>query len=287
MKKPTKEQQRYLVKLWDTTGPLLERIRREELRDLPYDWRDVDTLLELGDYYDGPPRTTSGLVEMQKWFMKLAKKQGLLPARVREQGAIYGAATETPGPLSIKGNADILKRPKIALLCSGKCPGQLIRDAHDLAQRLRDAGVTVISGFHSPMERECLGVLIRSPHPVVWCLARGMVKTVPRELRRALDEGRLLIVSSFPEKARRVTAQTAMMRNRRVADMACAVIVPHAAPGSKMEALCRELLAAGKPLYTFDHPANTALIHAGARIVAAETDWKDINLRTARTISTE
>jgi len=50
-----------------------------------------------------------------------------------------------------------------------------------------------------------------------------------------------------------------------VADMAAAVIVAHAAPGSKMESLCHELIAAGKPVYTFDHPANVALLQAGAR----------------------
>jgi hypothetical protein len=34
-----------------------------------------------------------------------------------------------------------------------------------------------------------------------------------------------------------------------------------------MESLCRDILAAGKPLYTFDHPANAALLAAGARSV--------------------
>jgi hypothetical protein len=36
-------------------------------------------------------------------------------------------------------------------------------------------------------------------------------------------------------------------------------------PGSKMEVLCRDILAADKPLYTFDHPANAAILDAGAK----------------------
>lgn len=163
------------------------------------------------------------------------------------------------------GNADILNCPKTAFFCSVKCPGKLILDTYDLCQHLREKGVTVMSGFHSPMEQECLRILLRSQNPVSWCLARGMLTQIPKGLRKPAEEGRLLIVSPFPAKVRRVTAKTAMIRNRVVTDMAATVIVAHAAPGSKMEVLCRELIAAGKPVYTFDHPANVALLQAGAR----------------------
>ena len=103
-----------------------------------------------------------------------------------------------------------------------------------------------------------------------------MLKTIPREFRPAVDEGRLLVVSPFPETVRHVTAKTAMARNRFVAGMAAAAMVPHAAAGSKMEALCREILTCEKPLYTFDHPANAALLQAGAKTVTSNTDWKQI-----------
>lgn len=170
------------------------------------------------------------------------------------------------------GDAAILNRPKLALFCSVKCPGKLILDTYDLAKRFRDEGVTVISGFHSPMEQECLRILLRSPHPVVWCLARGLYRQIPSkpvDCRPAAAEGRLVMVTPFPDTERHITAKTATIRNRLVAEMAVAVVVAHAAPGSKMEALCRDILATGKPLYTFDHPANAALIEAGAKSMAA------------------
>jgi predicted Rossmann fold nucleotide-binding protein DprA/Smf involved in DNA uptake len=181
--------------------------------------------------------------------------------------------------LATLGDPAILHRPKIALFCSAKCPGKLILDTYDLAKHFRELGVIVISGFHSPMEEECLRILLRSPHPAIWCLARGMLKRIPSkpvDCRAAVAEGRLLIVSPFKDTVRHVTAKTAMIRNRCAADMAVAVVVPHAAPGSKIEALSHELLAADKPLYTFDHPANAALIEAGARPITTETDWKRI-----------
>jgi len=70
VKQPTKEEQKRLVKQWEVTGPLLEQIRRDALRDLSYNWEDVDALLALGDNYDGPPRFAEGMVEMQRIFMK-------------------------------------------------------------------------------------------------------------------------------------------------------------------------------------------------------------------------
>lgn len=172
--------------------------------------------------------------------------------------------------IRIIGDARILDRPKVALFCSVKCPGKLILETYDLAKRFRNEGVLVISGFHSPMEQECLRILLRSPHPVIWCLARGMyhrLPTAPVDCRPAVDDGRLVIVSPFPKQVRHVTAETAMTRNRLVADMAAAVVVAHATPGGKMDTLCRETLATGKPLYTFEHPANELLMRDGARPV--------------------
>ncbi len=172
--------------------------------------------------------------------------------------------TET---LDMVGDAEILERRKVALLCSQKCPGALILETYDLCQHFRATGVTVISGFHSPMEQECLRILLRSPHPQIWCLARGLMQRIPAkpvDCQRAVADGRLLMISPFPASEKRITADMAVVRNRTVADLADAVVIPYAAPGSRMEALSRDLLAEGKPLYTFDHPVNAGLLSSGA-----------------------
>ena len=262
MAKMTPAQWRQFAAQWKRVGPELDRVRREELRNWKYDWRIVDALLEIGVKAPRREEEPNGLVEMQRWFMKFARKQGLVPV-VREAPAAYGRA-----PIHVVGDAAVLDRPKIALFCSVKCPGKLILDTYDLAKRFRDKGVTVISGFHSPMERECLRILLRSPHPVIWCLARGLYRQIPStpvDCRPAVAEGRLVMVSPFPDTMRHITTETATTRNRLAAHMASAVVVAHAAPGSKMETLCRDTLADGKSIYTFDHPANADLLAAGAK----------------------
>ena len=76
--------------------------------------------------------------------------------------------------LSALGNLDQLALPKTALFCSARCPGQAILAAYDQAARWRDAGRCIISGFHSPVEMECLQILLRGSQPVIICPARSL-----------------------------------------------------------------------------------------------------------------
>ncbi len=173
--------------------------------------------------------------------------------------------------IRVYGGAEIPDHPMVGLLCSRKCPGRLILDTYDLVGLFRRLGVTVISGFHSAMEEECLRILLRSPYPVVWCLARGLFKRIPAKrayCRLAIAERRLLVISPFKPEVDQANTRTAMVRNRVIADLATAVLVPHAEPNCKVEALIFELLAEGKPVYTFDHPENAAILARGAKDIS-------------------
>jgi predicted Rossmann fold nucleotide-binding protein DprA/Smf involved in DNA uptake len=70
-------------------------------------------------------------------------------------------------------------------------------------------------------------------------------------------------MSLFGEKVRRMTADTALTRNRFVAALADTVLMAHAQPGSKTEQLAQEVVGWGKPVYTLDHPANEHLLALG------------------------
>src|SRR5947207_10059443 len=170
-----------------------------------------------------------------------------------------------PKTITASGDLAVLRRKTLGLFCSVKCPGNLIVQTYDLAQKLRAAGVTVIGGFHSPMERECLRILLRSPHRVIVCPARGLPKQVPPEFRKALAEGRMLLLSSFADSVRRADEEAAQQRNRFVAALAHKIFVAYAATNSKTEFFCREIIAWSKPLYTFAGAANENLIALGAR----------------------
>ena len=165
------------------------------------------------------------------------------------------------------GNLRLLDEPLTALFCSNRCPGDLILKTYDIARAMRDAGVPVIGGFQTPMERECLRLLLRGEQPVVVCPARGIDNMrIPRDWRPALDDGRLLILSPFPATARRPTAEFAAQRNELVASLASRIFIAHAAPGSKTEGFARKLAESGKSLLTLDSPANADLMKMEAEV---------------------
>jgi predicted Rossmann fold nucleotide-binding protein DprA/Smf involved in DNA uptake len=177
-----------------------------------------------------------------------------------------------PARIWALGNTAILREPLLGFLCSKKCPGDIILQTYDLARHLRDAGIAVIGGFHSPMERECLDLLLRGEQPVVVCPARGIEgMRLPPSWKTVVSERRLLILSLFEPKWRRVTRELAEQRNRFVADLAHSVLVPHAAPGGTLERLCLTLLATGQTVLTLDHRENDGILAAGAQPISNAT----------------
>jgi predicted Rossmann fold nucleotide-binding protein DprA/Smf involved in DNA uptake len=171
----------------------------------------------------------------------------------------------------IIGDVKILNNPLLGLLCSIRCPGRVIVQTYDLARALRDAEVPVIGGFHSPMEKECLDFLLRGKQSVIVCPARSITNMrMPLAWRKACGEGRLLILSPFAPKHGRISAPLAGKRNRFVSLLADQFFVPYAAPGSKTEHLCQDLLQAGKKIYTFESEKERDIVKAGAVPIAID-----------------
>src|SRR3989442_15719656 len=162
------------------------------------------------------------------------------PARLRER-----LGEDALPELTALGNLDLLALPKTALFCSARCPGNVILTAYDQAARWRDSGRCVISGFHSPVEKECLQILLRGSQPIIICTARALPQLLPPEWKKPLAAGRLLILSAFAATAKRVTAELATRGNEFVAALADEVFIAHAAVGGHLETLTRRLRAWG------------------------------------------
>ena len=172
-------------------------------------------------------------------------------------------------PILALGNLDILTMPQLGLFCATRCPGSVILRTYDLALALREAGVPVIGGFHTPMEKECLDVLLRGQQPVVICPARNIERLrLPMSWRQPYDQGRLLVLSPFVARQRRPTTELAEHRNRFVATLATNIFVAYAGPESKTVQFCGELVAQHRRAYTLDLPDNAHLVQRGVLSLA-------------------
>jgi len=156
---------------------------------------------------------------------------------------------EAPDRLWAIGNSELLELPKTALFCSSRCPGDAILKAMDQAQEWRDQGRCIISGFHSPIEKECLQILLRGRQPIIICPARSIQNMrIPIIWRLALEERRLLVLSMFPPTERRMTAALADQRNQMVATQADEVFFAHIVPGSRTSQLSKQIEKWGIPI---------------------------------------
>lgn len=192
----------------------------------------------------------------------------LAPSHPGYPNALQSYWAEKPAqPISAIGNPKLLQSKTLALFCSVKCPGDLILKTYDLARSLRDSETPTVSGFHSPMEKECLLLLLRGTQPVIYCPARSLEKMrLSKEHKAAVERDRLIILSPF-QNQHRMTSVLAQERNQFVATLADAVFIAYASPESKTEALAQQIVKWNKPLLTFESSDNQNLIKLGAQTI--------------------
>jgi predicted Rossmann fold nucleotide-binding protein DprA/Smf involved in DNA uptake len=197
----------------------------------------------------------------------LSPESAEYPARLRAR-----LSERAPASIAALGNLVLLNGRLLALFCSVRCPGSLILRTCDLAAALRNVGVPVISGFHSPVEQECLTLLLRGTQPVVICLPRSIEGTrLPPAWREPLEQGRMLLLSPFAVSQRRATEESAQTRNLLAAALADALLIAHATPGGKTERFAAEARGWGAPLLTLASEANAGLVALGARVISPDT----------------
>lgn len=185
-----------------------------------------------------------------------------VPRRVRVLGAWA----------DVLGKETLLARRRLGLICSQRCSGDVILKTYDFARLVRGSDFVIVSGFHSPIEKDCLPILLRGPGATIIVQAHRLTTSrIPMEWQKAIHAGKLLLLSPFGDKDKRVTTELAAKRNRFVASICEEVVIPYAAPESRTAAIALDLLTAGRCVYTFDSDASTSLSSHGAVVMSPES----------------
>jgi hypothetical protein len=144
---------------------------------------------------------------------------------------------QPPVALHGYGSLELIEKPATAFLCSTQCPAAKVLAACDWARRQCDEGGTVISGFHTPVEKEVLAILASRGANIILVPGRDLPNSLDSVLRRPEDEGRLLVLSPFPYgKPSRPSKESCAQRDRFVLSRATDRFIPHVAPGSSLAA---------------------------------------------------
>ena len=132
------------------------------------------------------------------------------------------------------GDQGLLAKPLSAFFASRACPAAAIRAAMEWAIACAQEQIPVIGGFHTPLERSVLTVLLKAASPLVVVLPRPVTTAhLPHEWKLALNAGHLTVVSRVVRRAR-LSSEAAMHRNDTVARLADTIFIAHAEPGGQL-----------------------------------------------------
>lgn len=118
------------------------------------------------------------------------------------------------------GNEELFTMKKIGFLASRKISTLSVLPTYDWAVEVsKRKDVAVMSGFHSPMERDVLKILLQGECGIIIVLARGMYRKLPKQYEKAMEQNRLLIISNEKESVTRVSELSAHNRNKYVEEL--------------------------------------------------------------------
>lgn len=165
--------------------------------------------------------------------------------------------------LTAIGNLSLISDETIGLLCSRKCPGSVILQVFDLIAKWRKMDLTLISGFHSPLEQEIFKSLFKSRAKFIVCPARSIEKMrIKKDFQDLIEQKRLLIISPFTKNENRLSSALARQRNAFVSRLAARTLIINASANSQTEKLAGEI----GQFWTLDNPANENLFKLGASV---------------------
>jgi hypothetical protein len=142
------------------------------------------------------------------------------------------------------GNKELLKLKKTAFLASSTIPPDMVLKCYDWAVGMHEG--CVVSGFSSKLERDVLHFLIKAKCPIILVLARQMYKVIPDELKEALEQERLLIIST--STAVRQSKVTALARNKYICEIADSILFVGVTTNSSLYPLAEKFRQKISPL---------------------------------------
>lgn len=169
------------------------------------------------------------------WDVIVRDERALAAIRryIRENPQNYQAVMQDAEP-RLLGNRALWNQPKVGFMASRGATKPL----GPLPLR---PGEVLLSGFLSPQERAAFQTGLAQKTPMIWVKPWGLEEgAAPPDLRRALDDGRLLIVSPFADAIAAPSLRRAAWCNQYVLAQAGRVLLGHLNPEGLLACILSE-----------------------------------------------
>ena len=171
-----------------------------------------------------------------------------------------------PQRLWCVGDPAILTHRLLGVISARQIDSDLALESARLLKHLgslRD--VCFVSGWHSPLEEEALGIVLGQEAQIIFCVSKSLDRFIPSlEVESHVRQGLALLLTHCSPKAKQITRDASMRRNELVVELAKAILVLSAPEGSASLKLAKFALDCGKPVLTLEHRLNKDLLLAGA-----------------------
>ncbi len=137
--------------------------------------------------------------------------------------------------MDLSGNSELLDRELVAFFASRNSLPEALHLAQAWANEISLTDKIVISGFHSPIERAVLDILLNKGNSVIVALGRGLYHRIPPHLSSAYKEQRVLFVSF--RKHKRPSFNNSQLRNWAVSDLANEIVFAPFPKSSQLSSL--------------------------------------------------
>lgn len=149
--------------------------------------------------------------------------------------------------MDLSGNKELLDRELVAFFASRTAPSEALTLAIRWAHEIAHSHKVVISGFHSPIERAVLAVLLAEGCSVVVALGRSLYRKIPPHLNAAYNDNRILFISFRAHS--RSSFSSSQLRNWLTANLAHEIIFAPFLPTSQLATLHFTLATGSIPLH--------------------------------------
>ncbi len=139
------------------------------------------------------------------------------------------------------GNKEILNNHQTAFICTSRYPDDIILKSLDWSKAKKNNGECIIAGFQIPIEKDDLNILLRGKQPIILVLARGMKKRWLEDIKSAIEEKRLLVISPFENEIKYITQETANNRNKIMTELADEIFLAYSTKGGNLDRLLKSI----------------------------------------------
>ena len=161
--------------------------------------------------------------------------------------------------LSYYGNQDILKKRKTGFLSSRLIPRRSEEVTKSWIDRQNEAESCVVIGHHSDIEKEAFKTLLKGKAKIILVVSSSIRGSLRKDVKKAVSEGRLLIISPENTGIIKPAFFSAETRNKLIVFLSDDLFIAHTRRGGLLEKIISRIEERLRPYRT---SSNRMFLHS-------------------------